>query len=63
MNLTKENKLDVLSGTLAVLGIVLMLAASELSLEFLMELGAAIVVMTAGVRFWVFRSSQHSHLH
>jgi hypothetical protein len=63
MNLTRENKLDVLSGSFAVLGIVLMLVASDLSQDFLMGVGAAIVVLTAGIRFWAFRSSQHPHPH
>ena len=63
MNLTRENKLDVLSGFLAVFGIVLMVVGSEFSNSLLMIVGAAIVILTAGVRFWFFRSARSRDHH
>lgn len=58
MNLTRENKLDAVSGIFAVMGIVLTLIASEFSLPILMGTGAAIVILTAIVRVTYFRASR-----
>ena len=58
MNLTKENKLDLSSGILAIAGVVLALVASEFSLRILMGVGAGIVVLTAIVRVSYFRASR-----
>jgi hypothetical protein len=58
MNLTRENKLDAISGLFAVIGVILTLVASEFSLHILMALGAAIVILTAIVRVSYFRGSR-----
>lgn len=60
MNLSRENKLDALSGLIAVFGIALMFAAVELHTQALMEVGGGVVVLTALLRFWAFRAFRAS---
>ena len=62
MNFTRDNKLDVLSGLFVLIGVVLVLVASEFSEEKLMFAGVLIVVLTAVVRFISFRASQPPRL-
>jgi len=62
MTLTRENKLDLWSGALAMFGVILALVASEFALRILMGVGAAIVVLTAVIRVTYFRASRAQHL-
>ncbi len=59
MNLTRENKLDAWSGLVAMAGIALALAASELAFPLLMAVGVGVVAFTATARVWNFRSKLH----